>query len=167
MKVVTDVRTTQRTCKRASGRTRGVRVDGRVHTSGRTCEHTYVRWHVHSSRARARTKIRSSRVGLISVRLGFPYIFSIGKIQTYRNKADSSRPYFRTCERTWRVNVSTHVRTLTRPSTRTHSSVHSYATRPSTRTLTRTLGRTHVRHHVHLHSSPDVRSPRSLPFTRL
>jgi len=30
MNVVTDVRTTQRTCKRASGRTRGVRVDGRV-----------------------------------------------------------------------------------------------------------------------------------------
>ena len=63
--------------------------------------------------------------------------------------------------------MSTHVRTLTRPFTGTHTSVHSYVTRPSTRTLTRTLGRTHVRHHVHLHSSPGVRSPRSLPFTRL
>ena len=60
--------------------------------------------------------------------------------------------------------MSTHVRTLTRPSTRTHTSVHSCVTRPSTRTLTRTLDRTHVRHHVHLHSSPGVRSPRSLPF---
>ena len=67
-----------------------------------------------------------------------------------RNKADSGRPYFRTCARTWRVSVSTHVRTLTRPSTCTHTSVHSYVTRPSTRTLTRTLGRTHVRHHVHV-----------------
>ena len=36
MNVVTDVRTTQRTCKRTSGRTRDVRVDGRVRTSGRT-----------------------------------------------------------------------------------------------------------------------------------
>ena len=54
MNVVTDVRTTQRTCKRTSGRTREVRVDGRVSTSGRTCERTHVRWHVHSSRARAR-----------------------------------------------------------------------------------------------------------------
>ena len=69
MNVVTDVRTTQRTCKRTSGRTRDVQVDGRVRTSGRTCERTYVRWHVHSSCARARTKIRSTRVDLISVRL--------------------------------------------------------------------------------------------------
>ena len=43
MNVVTDVRTTQRTCKRTSGRTRDVRVDGRVRTSGWTCERTYVR----------------------------------------------------------------------------------------------------------------------------
>ena len=56
MNVVTDVRTTQRTCKR---------------TSGWTCERTYVRRHVHSSRAPAGTKIRSTRVDLISVRLGF------------------------------------------------------------------------------------------------
>ena len=48
--------------------------------------------------------------------------------------------------------------TYARPLVRTHS---------STRTLTRTLGRTRVRHHVHLHSSPHVRSPRSLSFTRL
>ena len=41
MNVVTDVRATQRTCM--SGRTRDVRVDGRVRTSGRTCERTYVR----------------------------------------------------------------------------------------------------------------------------
>ena len=34
MNVVTDVRTTQRTCKRTSGRTRDVRVDGRVRASG-------------------------------------------------------------------------------------------------------------------------------------
>ena len=40
MNVVTDVRTTQRACKRTSGRTRDVRVDGRVRTSGRTCERT-------------------------------------------------------------------------------------------------------------------------------
>ena len=43
MNVVTDVRTTQRTCKRTSGRARDVRVDGRVCASGRTCERTYVR----------------------------------------------------------------------------------------------------------------------------
>ena len=108
---------------------------------------------------------------------------------TYNNKVDSSRPYFCTfrlfltylvlgIESTLfsyvgahvtseLVNCSTHARTLTRPSTRTNTSVHSYVTRPSPRMLTRTLGRTHVRHHVHLHSSPDVRSPRSLPFTRL
>ena len=43
MKVVMDVRTTQRTCKRTSGRTRDLRVDGGVCTSGRTCERTYVR----------------------------------------------------------------------------------------------------------------------------
>ena len=35
MNVVTDVRATQRTCKRTSGGTRDVRVDGRVRTSGR------------------------------------------------------------------------------------------------------------------------------------
>ena len=67
--VVTDVRTTQRTCKRTSGRMRGVPVGGR--TSGRTCERTYGRRRVRSSRAGARTKIRSIRVGLILVRLGF------------------------------------------------------------------------------------------------
>ena len=43
MNVVTDMRTTQRTCKRTSGRTRDVRVEGRVRTSGRTCERTYLR----------------------------------------------------------------------------------------------------------------------------
>jgi len=43
MNEVTDVRATQRTCKRTSGRTCDVRVDGRVRTSGRTCERTYVR----------------------------------------------------------------------------------------------------------------------------
>ena len=43
MNAVTDVRTTQRTCKRASGRTRDVQVDGRVRTSERMCERTYVR----------------------------------------------------------------------------------------------------------------------------
>ena len=80
-----------------------------VCTSGRTCERRYVRWNVHSSRACARTKIRSTGVYLISVRLGF-----------------SLPIYF------W-VNVSTHVRTLTRPSTRTHTSVHSYFTRPLVR----------------------------------
>ena len=35
--------------------------------------------------------------GRVSV---FPYILSFGKIQTCKNKADSSRPYFRTCVRT-------------------------------------------------------------------
>ena len=54
-----------------------------------------------------------------------------------------------------------------------HTSGHAYAhvcplvRHASVHSLTRTLGRTHVRHHVHLHSSPDVRSSRSLPFTRL
>ena len=42
-----------------------VRVDGWM------CERTYVRKHVHSSLARARAKIRSTRVDLISVRLKF------------------------------------------------------------------------------------------------
>ena len=137
-----------------------VRVDGRV--SVRACVDTFTR-HVRAH-VRKLGRLESALFLYISV---FPYIFSIGKIQTYRNKADSSWPYFRTRARTWGVNVSTHVRTLTHPSTRTHTSVHSYVMRPSTRTLTRTLGRTHVRHHVHLHSSPDVRSPRSIPFTRL
>ena len=54
-----------------------VRVDGRV--SVRTCVDTF------TSRAPARTKIRSTRVDLISVRLGFSlHIYSIGKVQTYR-----------------------------------------------------------------------------------
>ena len=49
MHVVTDVRTTQRTCKRTSGRTREVRVDGRVRigvdgrVSVRTCVDTFTR----------------------------------------------------------------------------------------------------------------------------
>jgi hypothetical protein len=75
MKVVMDVHTTQRMCKRTSGRTRDVPLDGGVCISGRTCERTYVRWHVHSSlicHVRARTTIRSTRVHLISVRLKFP-----------------------------------------------------------------------------------------------
>lgn len=48
------------------------------------------------------------------------YICNIGELQTYRNirnKVNSSRPSFRTCARTWWVNVSTHAR----------RSVHSYA----------------------------------------
>ena len=165
MNVVTDVRTTQRTCKRTSGRTRDVRVDCAY-------EWTDVWAYV---RALTRSLVTCAR--------------------TYGNKVDSSRPYFctsrffltylvlgrfrRTGIRPTRVDLifvrarardewtcqRTYVRA--RPSTRTHSSVHSYVTRPSTRTLTRTLCRTHVRHHVHLHSSPSVRSPRSLPFTRL
>ena len=44
------------------------RVNGRVRTSGRTCARTCVRLHVHWPRARARTKIRSTGVDLISVR---------------------------------------------------------------------------------------------------
>jgi hypothetical protein len=43
MNVVTDVHTTQRTRERTSGRTRDVRVDGRVRTSGWARERTYVR----------------------------------------------------------------------------------------------------------------------------
>ena len=42
------------------------RVNGRVRTSGRTCALTCVRLHVHWPRARARTKIRSTGVDLIS-----------------------------------------------------------------------------------------------------
>ena len=63
--------------------------------------------------------------------------------------------------------MSTHVRTLTRPSTYTHTSVQRHVTGPSTRTLTHTLGSMHVHHHLHVHSSPDVRSPRSVPVTGL
>ena len=64
MNVVTDVRTTQRTCKRTSGRTRDVRVDGRVPTSGRTCE---------GIAALTRSLVTCAH--------------------TYENKVDSSRPY--------------------------------------------------------------------------
>ena len=39
-----------------------------MRTSGRTCARTCVRLHVHWPRARARTKIRSTGVDLISVR---------------------------------------------------------------------------------------------------
>ena len=129
MNVVTDVRTTQRTCKRTSGRTPTYEwTDTCAYEWTDVC--TYVRWHVHSSRARARTEIRST-LGLISVRLNLPNTKYVRKNRDVR-KADSSRPYFRTCARTWRVNV-THVRTLTRPSTWhvrplvRHASVHSYA----------------------------------------
>ena len=48
-----------------------VRVDGWM------CERTYVRKHVHSSLARARTKIRSTRVDLISVRLVFFFTYLV------------------------------------------------------------------------------------------
>ena len=44
------------------------RVNGRVRTSGRTCARTCARLHVHWPRSRARTKIRSTGVDLISVR---------------------------------------------------------------------------------------------------
>ena len=44
------------------------RVNGRVRTSGRTCARTCVRLHVHWPRARARTKIRSTPVDLMSAR---------------------------------------------------------------------------------------------------
>ena len=129
MNVVTDMRTTQRTCKRTSGRVTYEWTDVFLRVDGRVSACTCVRWHVHSSRARTRTKIKSTQADLFSVRLRFSlHTFSIGKLQTYRKKVSLSRLYFRTCARTWRVNVSTHVHTLTCPLVRT--SVQSYVARP-------------------------------------
>ena len=110
-------RTSERTSARVSER-----VNGRARTSGRTCARTCVRLHFHWPRARARTKIRSTGVDLISVRAKRYSTKSILKRQ-------GRRPYFRTCARAWRVTVHTHGRTLTR-------------------SLARTLTRTYIRSHV-------------------
>ena len=121
-------RTSERTSARVSER-----VNGRVRTSGRTRARTCVRLHVHWPRPRARTKIRSTGVDLISVRAKRYNTKSIlkrqGRAKICKNKVDSSRPYFRTCARAWRVTVQTHGRTLTR-------------------SLARTLTRTYIRLHV-------------------
>ena len=113
-----------------NGRVVSERVNGRVRTSGRTCARTCVRLHVHWPRARARTKIRSTGVDLISVRAKRYNTKSILKRQG-RAKIRSTQvdPYFRTCARAWRVTVQTHGRTLTR-------------------SLARTLTRTYIRSHV-------------------
>ena len=71
MNEVTDVRATQRTCKRTSGRTRDVRVEGRARTSGRMDVCVYVR-------ALTRSLVTCA--------------------STCENKVDSSRPYFCTSE---------------------------------------------------------------------
>ena len=113
------------------------------------CERTSVRLHGHSPRAHARTKIRSTWVDLIFARpclsLPFYYWFSIVALCTYRNKVDSSRPYFRTCARAASeranarmyahtfVHLYAHVRSLVR--SHVHSSVHSFALRSSPRPL--------------------------------
>ena len=106
-------RTSERTSARVSER-----VNGRVRTSGRTCARTCVRLHVHWPRARARTKIRSTGVDLISVRA-----------KRYNTKSILKRQG-RAKIRSTQVTVQTHGRTLTR----------SLA-----RTLTRTYIRSHVR----------------------
>ena len=119
-------RTSERTSARVSER-----VNGRVRTSGRTCARTCVRLHVHWPRARARTKIRSTGVDLISVRAKrYNTKINTKEAGSCKNKVDSSRPYFRTCARAWRVTVQTHGHTLT----------FSLA-----RTLTRIYIRSHVR----------------------
>ena len=128
MSVVTDVRATQRTRKRTSGRTPHIRVDGRVRTSGRTCGRTYVRWHVHSSRTRFtyENKVDSSRPYFCTSRLFLSYLV-LGRFR--RTEIMSTRVHLIfvragacdewTCQRTY---VRSHVRPLVR-----HASVHSYA----------------------------------------
>ena len=85
------------------------------------------------------------------------YLVSIGNLQALlhyfwtRPRARDESIHARTF-----VDTSIHSYTDVRPLV-LHASAHSY--------VKRALGHTHVRHHVHLHSSPDVRSPRSLHFT--
>ena len=125
-----------------------VRVDGRV--SVRTC--------VDLSRPRARAKTRSTSVGVIRVCRFRCTCSVLGTFRRHENKVDPSRPIFRTSERVnartyahRSVHLFTHVRPLLG-----HTSVHfvraSWVVRAS------------GARHVHLHPSPHVRSPRSLPL---
>ena len=120
-----------------------VQVDGRVRVHACVCTFT--------GRTRARTKIRSTGVDLVSVRAKRYNAKSIlkryRKARSCKNKVDSSRPYFRTCVRAWRVTVQTHGRTLT---FRSHirSLVHTYV---------RTYVRSHAcRSHTHVHTAVHV-----------
>ena len=137
MNLVTDVRTTQRPYKRASGRTRGVRVDVRVHRSGRT-QWAYVRALTTFTRAHAsrtyENKVDSSRPYFCTSRFFLTYLvlgrFRRTEIRLTRVDLIFVRASARdewTCQRTYD--------TITRPSTRyalvsplvRHASVHSHA----------------------------------------
>ena len=129
------------------------RVNGRVRTSGRTCARTCVRLHVHWPRPRARAKIRSTGVDLISVRAKRYNTKSILKRQgRAKIRSTQSRPYFRTCARVAsdRANARTYAHTFAR--TYAHSYIHTFA-----RTFTRTHG-SHTRSYPRsCHSSLHVR----------
>ncbi len=108
------------------------RVNGRVRTSGRTCARTCVRLHVHWPRPRARAKIRSTGVDLISVRAKRYKRYNTKSILKRQGRAkirSTQVDLIFVRARAWRVTVQTHGRTLTR-------------------SLARTLTRTYIRSHV-------------------